>query len=98
MHFTTESEKKRKNRVWWWPFFRNSLFATIIYDDNENNLPAEVGRVPKNCTQVKVKEIIEIFLQVKSKSNSLKSYLSKSKKVSDKNTTQVVSYYLLWIV
>ncbi len=57
-----------------------------------------MGRVPNNCTQVKVKELIEIFLQVKSKSNSLKSYLSKSKKVSDKNTTQVVSYYLLWIV
>ncbi len=37
----------------------------------------EVGRVPKNCTQVKV--LVEI-----SKSNSMNSYLSKSKKVLDK--------------
>ncbi len=53
---------------------------------------AEVGRVLKNCTQVKVKVPLEIFTQVKSKSNHLNSYLSKSKKVSDKKTTQVVSY------
>ncbi len=51
---------------------------------------SEVGRVLKNCTQVKVKVLLEIFTQ-KSKSNRLNSYLSKSKKVSDKKT-KVVSY------
>ncbi len=54
MHFTTESEEKSKTEfdgVFHIPlFFRNNLFATIIYDDNENYLQAEVGRVPKNCT------------------------------------------------
>ncbi len=49
----------------------------------------EVGRVPKNCTQVKVKVLIRNIYSSKSKSNSLNSYLSKSKKVSDKKTTLV---------
>ncbi len=41
-----------------------------------------MGRVLKNCTQVKVKVLLEIFTQVKV--NRLNSYMSKSKKVSDK--------------
>ena len=52
----------------------------------------EVGRVPENFTQVKVKVILEIFTQVKVKVLVLNSYLSKSKRVSDKKSTQVVSY------
>ena len=51
-----------------------------------------MGRESKNCTQVKVQVLIEIFTQSKSKSNNLNSYLSKSKKVSNEKTTQVVSY------
>ncbi len=47
----------------------------------ENNQYAEVGRVPKNSTQVKV--LIEIFTQVKVKVIVWNSYLSKSKKVLD---------------
>ncbi len=34
-----------------------------IQSDNGTNLVAEVGRVPKNCSQVKV--LLEIFTQVK---------------------------------
>lgn len=52
----------------------------------------EVGRVAKICTQVKVQVLKEIFTQVKVESNNRNSYLSKSKKVFDKKTTQVVSY------
>ncbi len=41
---------------------------------------SEVGRVPKICTQVKVKVLLENIYSSTSKSNSLNSYLSKSKK------------------
>ncbi len=57
------------------------VFYTACCKRAENHshriLLAEVGTVPKNYS---------------SKSNRLNSYLSKSKKVLDKKTTQVVSY------
>ncbi len=38
--------------------------SVTCYDITAVKLP-EVGRVPKNCTQVKVKVLLEIFTQVK---------------------------------
>ncbi len=76
-------------------FISQLFFLVVQYqmDDDEKFAPCKhlhVGwyqrwaRVPKNCTQEKLKVLLEVLLIYLSKSNSLNSYLSKSKKVSDK--------------
>lgn len=52
---------------------------------------AEVGRVAKYLTQVKVLLLQNKFTQVKVKSSHPNNYLSKSKKVLGEKTTQVLS-------
>ncbi len=60
------------------------LDVPVYFTKDNPERCAEVGRVPKNCTQIKVKVLLEIFTQAKV---SLNSYLSKSKKVLHKKTT-----------
>ena len=50
-----------------------------------------MGRVAKNCTQVKVLLLQNNMTQVKVKSSHPNNYLSKSKKVLGEKTTQVLS-------
>ncbi len=51
----SEGEEKEENRVQ----------VKVLKYERGIDRTAEVGRVPKNCTQVKVKVLIEIFTQVK---------------------------------
>ena len=54
-----------------------------------------MGRVAKNCTQVRVLLLKNNMTQVKVKSSHPNYYLSKSKKVLSHKTTQVLSNW--WV-
>ncbi len=75
--------------------WKQKVFLEVVV---ERQSQAEVGRVPKNCTQVKVNVLVEIFTQVKVKVNVWIVTWVRVKKYRIKKTTQVVSYYLFWII
>lgn len=52
---------------------------------------AEVGRVPKNCTLVRVALLENIFIQLKVTRSHQRNNSSKSKNVFGKKATQVLS-------
>ncbi len=59
-------------------------YLSSLYAETWQLSDAEVGRVPKNCTQVKVKVLVEIFTQVKVKVIVWIVTWVRVKKVSDK--------------